>query len=60
VKWDDITAEKHWLLQLGRWKLKGCWGLVLKRINELIAASADNKNKETVKREVLYEVRIFQ
>jgi hypothetical protein len=40
--------------------LKNKWGLVLKRINELAAASADNKIKgESVSRDILYEVRVI-
>ena len=55
AKWDDINNEKHWLLLVSKWKLQGRYGLALKRINELINASADNKG--TVARESLLEER---
>ena len=57
-RWDDLNADKHWLLCVGRLKLKNHWGLALKKIQDLSAASADNKPKgDLVPREVLYEVR---
>ena len=57
-KWDDLNAVQHWLLCIGRLKLKNQWGLALKKINDLSAAAADNKSKgDPVPRETLYEVR---
>jgi hypothetical protein len=57
-RWDDLNADKHWLLCVGRLKLKNHWGLALKKIQDLSAASADNKPKgDLVPREILYEVR---
>ena len=57
-RWDDLNLEKHWLIFLGKLKLKNQWGFALKKINELSSASADNKSKggDIVSREVLYEV----
>ena len=57
-KWDDLNAVQHWLLCVGRLKLKNQWGMALKKINDLSAAAADNKSKgDPVPRESLYEVR---
>jgi hypothetical protein len=57
-RWDDLNSDKHWLLCVGRLKLKNYWGLALKKIQDLSAASADNKPKgDLVPREILYEVR---
>ena len=43
MKWDDINAEKHWFLCVGRHRAAGRHGSALKRVNELLAACADNK-----------------
>lgn len=57
LRWDDVNADKHWALCVGRFKLKSQWGMALKKVNDLAAASADNKTKgEVVSRDVLYEV----
>lgn len=57
LRWDDINSDKHWALCVGRLKLKNQWGTALKKINDLAAASADNKTKgEVVSRDILYEV----
>jgi len=56
-KWEDLNTDKNWLLLTGNFKLKGKWGLVLKRVNELSSASADNKKGEVVTREILNEER---
>ena len=60
LRWDDINADKHWALCVGRFKLKNQWGMALKKINDLAAASADNKTKEVVSRDTLYEVNSGQ
>ena len=59
LKWDDINNEKHWQLCVNKWKYKSRWGLALKRINELLTSSADNKGKDIVSRETLLEERII-
>ena len=56
-RWDDLAAEKHWLLYVRRQKLAGRWGLALKRVSDLLAASVDNKEKENVAREDLIDER---
>jgi tripeptidyl-peptidase-2 len=56
-KWDNITADKHWKLWVtyNMWRCK--WGTALKKLNDLLTASADNKNKDNMKREELYKER---
>ena len=45
-KWDDIKAEKHWQLALKRHKGLNLWGLVLKRVNELLDSSTEGGGKK--------------
>ena len=56
-KWDDLSKEAHWLLFVGRLKLKNRFGQVLKKINDMLASAADNKKGEMVSREALFEER---
>lgn len=55
-RWDDMGAEKHWLLNVRRLQIKCRWGAAIKKVNDLIAANADNKSREPLPREVLLEV----
>lgn len=58
-RWDDLNTVNHWIIYLGRLKLKNQWGLALKKIHDLSAAAADNKSKgDPVPREILFEVRM--
>ena len=61
MKWEDLAADKYWQIYVSRQRQAGRHGLALKRINELIAACADNKkgSKETASREELYEERML-
>jgi hypothetical protein len=56
-KWDNLSADKHWKLCVGKHKAHGRYGLALKRLNELIAAAMDNKGKDLFTREALFEER---
>ena len=46
-KWDDIDADKHWQLMLSKDKAAKNWGLVLKKINDLLTTTLESKPSKT-------------
>jgi len=58
-KWDNITNDTYWQVQLGRLKEKRLYGSALKRINELLSSveSGASKGKDGLTRASLLSER---
>ena len=54
-RWDDINADKNWLLWVRKQRAQGRWATVFKRVTELLATEKDAAN-----RDMLFEVRIIR
>ena len=52
-RWDDINADKHWLLWVRKHRAQGRWATVLKRVTELLATEKDASTSE-----LLFQVEI--